>query len=151
MANGNWIETLSTSVFFALVFLFGSKLKSSGKGEKYHRRLISLGAGISVAYVFIHLLPELGSVAETFTEVTKHHGLPFPEFRVHLSVMLGFMLAYGLENLTSRMGENTEEGAGGRKFLFHAGGFAIYVWLVSYLLVRNIEGEKFLWLFMPWL
>lgn len=105
---------------------------------------MSFAAGASVAYVFVHLLPELQAAREVFVEETAHLALPFPEYRVYLSAMIGFMFFYGLEHLVGRSrvtegGTAGEERAGLPIAVLHTGGFAVYVWLVSYLMVNSIE------------
>ena len=58
--------------------------------------------------------------------------------------MFGFVLYYGLEHLVnwSRVTDRRNSpGYGSRDpvFLIHIGGFALYGWLVSYLMVRSIS------------
>ncbi len=138
------IATLAIAVLFAVVFLFGEKLPQLSWLRRHHRKALSFGAGVSVAYVFIHLLPELAAAREVFVRITKHLSLPFPEYRVYLSAMIGFMFFYGLDRMESwsrKAGEKhvpTEE-SGGPVYWLHIGGFAVYAWLVTYLRVDKIE------------
>jgi hypothetical protein len=145
MAEEN-IATLVMAVIFAAIFLFGGKLPQLPWVRHHHRKALSFGAGVSVAYVFIHLLPELEAARKVFTEITEHLSLPFPEYRVYFSVMIGFMFFYGIDYMVawSRKGgghkQQTEKNdKGGPVFWFHIGGFALYVWLVTYLRVDSIE------------
>ncbi len=127
-------ETLIAVIIFAAIFFFGAKLCLPKK--KQHRRLMSFAAGVSVAYVFIHLLPELQTASEVILETAVHHSR-LTEYMVYLSAMIGFMLFYGMEQMIAgtRSSERTNKFA----FRLHIGGFAVYVWLVSYLMVNNIE------------
>ncbi|MFX0203172.1 MAG: hypothetical protein ACFFCW_44270 [Candidatus Hodarchaeota archaeon] len=138
--------TLAGSVLFMAIFLFGGKLHKPAWILHHHRKALSLGAGVSVAYVFIHLLPELEAAREVFIRITEHRNLPFPEYRVYLSALIGFILFYGLDHMVvwSRKAKEKrpqKEEGGSPVFWLHIGGFAVYGWLVSYLMVRNIEEE----------
>ena len=137
-------ETFIGSFLFALIFLFGNRLE--GLLGFSRRRALSAAAGVSIAYVFVHMLPELSEAGRAFVEATAHRRLPTPELRVYISALSGFVLFYGLEHLVrwSRVAERRNSpGYGGSDpiFLLHIGGFALYGWLVSYLMVRSI-GEK---------
>ena len=140
MITAQNIETLAAAIFFASVFFFGARLQFPGPGQKFHRRILSFAAGVSVAYVFIHLLPELETAKNVFMRKTAHSSLPFPEYRVYLSAMLGFMLFHGLEHMLVRM-KSAEEKTRDLASVLHIAGFAVYAWLISYLLVRSIERE----------
>ena len=123
------LETFIGSVLFASIFLFGNKLE--GPLGFSRRRVLSAAAGVSIAYVFVHMLPELEEAGRTFVEATAHRRLPAPELRVHVSALFGFVLFYGLEHLVkwSRVtGRRNSPDYGSRDpvFLLHIGGFALY-------------------------
>jgi hypothetical protein len=66
------------------------------------------------------------------------------ENRVYTAALLGFIVFYGLENLVAWSRERVEPDDRGRDwtnpvFLLHVGGFALYAWLVTYLMVRGIS------------
>ncbi len=135
-------ETFIASVFFALIFLFGEKLE--GPLGFSRRRVLSAAAGVSVAYVFVRMLPELSEAGASFVKETAHRRLPFPELRVYGAALLGFVLFYGLEHLvkwSQESGRKDPPGYSGRDpvFLVHIGGFAVYGWLVTYLMLRGIS------------
>lgn len=138
------IATLAIALLFSAIFLFGGKLPQLRWVRHHHRKALSFGAGVAVAYVFVHLLPELAAAREAFVRMTEHRNLPFPEYRVYLSGMLGFMFFYGIDRMVTwsrRAGENrgaAEEG-GGPAYWLHIGVFAFYAWLVTYLRVDKIE------------
>lgn len=137
MVTAKTIETLAAAILFASIFYFGARLRIPGTGQRYHRRILSFAAGVSIAYVFIHLLPELENAKNVFLRETAHRSLPFPEYRVYLSAMMGFMLFYGIEHMVVHR-KSPEAKTGGPVFMLHIGGFAAYAWLISYLLVRSI-------------
>ena len=103
---------------------------------------LSAAAGASCAYVFVELLPELSEASEEFVVTTVHKRLPFPEVRLYLAALAGFVAFYGLDHLTSwakRTGRTDESdyGSGDPIYRLHIGGFAAYGWLVSYAMVRG--------------
>jgi hypothetical protein len=125
---------------FAGIFLFGSALHL--RRSRSRVAAVSAAAGASCAYVFVQLLPELGEAKEAFVEATVHGRLPFPEYRIYVSALVGFVFFYGLEHLTSwseRTGRKSAPGydSGDPVYLLHIGGFAAYGWLVSYTMVRG--------------
>lgn len=139
--NEKAIETLAASVLFALVFIIGGRLHRPGDIRR--RSVLSFSAGASVAYIFVHLTPELGQAREVFMRETQHLELPFSWYGVNLATMLGFVFFYGLEQYVksfdtepSDAGEKHRESRG---FRIHVGIFCIYAWLVSYLLVNSLE------------
>ena len=147
METSHIIGSLVAAIFFALIFFFGPKLRLHGPGQLYHRRFLSFAAGVSVAYVFIHLLPELHSAGVEFIHLTAHRALLIPEYRVYMSALIGFMFFYGLEHmvawsrLTRKKGSLEEKAEKTEKTIYaiHIGSFAVYAWLISYLLVYDTE------------
>src|SRR3984885_2371561 len=135
--NSLYIELAAVSVL-ACTFIFGRYLR--GPFADAPRRVLSAAAGGSVAYVFIWALPEMSEAQDVFTRVTLNRGLPFPERRVYMAALLGFLLFYGLENMVSRSaarrGEQGEPTAG-LTYKLQLGGFAAYCGLVGYLMVHQ--------------
>jgi hypothetical protein len=104
-------------------------------------RWLSAAGGVSVAYVFVHLLPELREAQEA---VEREAGgfLPFLEDHVFLVALAGLALFYGVE-LASR-----RSGGGGGAFRLSMTSFAVYNAIVGYLLVeREDDGVRDLALF----
>ena len=135
---------LIAAVAFAVIFLLGSDVLIPGPIRRRKRRLLSFGAGITIAYVFVHLLPELEAARVALARDVSRMALPFPALRVYLAALIGFMLFYGLEYLVKRMRKVPVSGAGpaeenrvGR--MIHTAGFLAYVWLAGYLAVRGFE------------
>jgi hypothetical protein len=62
------------------------------------RSFVSFAAGVSLAYVFIDLLPELGGLGDELLE-EEAFALPFPEYLPYMVALFGFILFYGLERL----------------------------------------------------
>ncbi|WP_226042537.1 ZIP family metal transporter [Natrinema sp. DC36] len=129
-------DAVLTPVFaiaLALVHLFAGRL---GFGGRFPRsRWLSIAGGVSVAYVFVHLLPEVGEAAATLAE----HGNPtvFAEHHGYLIALLGFVTFYGLEHLARRSNTDSDgivKLAGTDVFWIHVGSFAAYNAIVGYLL-----------------
>jgi len=118
----------------ALVFALGKRVTLGGRNP---RRWISLAAGISVAYVFVDLLPELAARQAEIARVLGHNVL-YAEKRLYLLALIGFVMFYGLEHmvLRSRHLEGRESLAGTMDYIFwlHIGGVALYCWIIGYLM-----------------
>jgi hypothetical protein len=133
------VEPLIAAIVFAGIFLGGGAMHAMVRP----RTAISIGAGASTAYVFVHMLPELSEAGEAFVAATAHRDLPLPELRIYGAALAGFLLFYGLENLVtwsreSARGRGEERQAPRPVVLLHIGGFAAYVALVGYLMVRGV-------------
>lgn len=110
-------------------------------------RWLSAFAGVSVAYVFVHLLPELAEgqrAIEGEPAPGKESGpiLEFLEHHVYLAALLGLAVFYGVEkhSLVSRhQGRNTggEDKTAPDAFWLSIGSFAVYNGIVGYLLLRG--------------
>lgn len=137
------LETLAASFLFALAFVFGGRLHKPGNIRR--RSLLSFSAGASVAYIFVHLSPELEGARNVFVEETAHLGSPLAWYSIHLATMLGFVLFYGLDQFVMGLKTGKEQPYSEEKhradtaFWVHVGVFGAYAWLVSYLLVDSLE------------
>lgn len=134
--------TLAASIGLALVHVFAGKLYFMGGVPR--SIWLSTAGGISVAYVFLHLLPELAEgqrvIAESAGRSEGHHR-HFP----YLAALSGLAVFYGLERMAKRDRKET-----GRKtaeqetctavFWLHVFSFSVYNVLVGYLM-SNREGS----------
>jgi hypothetical protein len=138
------IGPLAAVLVFSAIFLLGSSVLIPASLRRHQRRVLSFGAGVTIAYVFIHLLPELEAARAGLVRTGAHLSLPFPSLRVYLAALVGFMLFYALEHLVAgtRKPAGAEEGDGEENRLgrsIHVGSFLVYVWLAGYLAVRSLE------------
>jgi hypothetical protein len=135
------LNTGAAAALFAVTFLVGSHIHPVKTLIRDRRTVISFAAGMTAAYVFVHLLPELHGARQTFTESASIE-LRYEGMSIYFLSLLGFLLFYGLDHLQSKLGEAAQGEAGERRaFRLHIGGFAAYVTLMAYLLVHNLEGE----------
>lgn len=102
-------------------------------------RWLSFGGGVSVAYVFIHILPELSERQEFIQEWLNPHFLS-SENPVYLIALLGVAVFYGLERWVKQSRQQNQiEGdkdvAERHVFWVHMATFAVYNALIGYLLL----------------
>ena len=106
-------------------------------------RWLSAADGISVAYVFVHLLPDLAEEQETMREAAGE-GFNFLEHHVYLVALIGLAAFYGLERSakTSRRRKRSagdEDSTEAGVFWLHAAPFTVYNALIGYLLLHREE------------
>ena len=107
------------------------------------RRWISAAAGVSVAYVFVDVLPELGQLNSVLVEAGGGESALFAEQRIYILVLVAFVVMYGLQHfvMTTHRSERSETDRVGPEpaYLLQMAGFAIYAGLIGYLLVERAE------------
>lgn len=115
-------------------------------------RWLSIAGGTSVAYVFVHLLPELSEAQRALAPVVAG-AVPFLERHAYLLALVGLALFYGVER-ASRLARARRQAQGGhgtqgdRKLRDVArsaawlaiGSYAAYNALIGYLLVHRVDG-----------
>jgi hypothetical protein len=136
--------SLAVAVILALVYALGAWLNESdtGKGVWTRRRWVSVAAGVSVAYVFVDVLPELGTQHQAF-RAAAGEDLLFAEQRIYVLALLAFVALYGLEHIVlasrDRRHEARAAGTADPVYYLHLGGFVAYSALIGYLLVERAE------------
>lgn len=116
-----------------------------GLRDRLRGRWLSLAGGVSVTYVFIHVLPELSHGQEI---IEKLGVLARLEHDVFVMALVGLATFYGLEQLAKDDGARPGVRRRG-VYLLHIGSFAVYNGLVGYLLVhRETPGTLNLILFV---
>jgi len=142
--------SLLLAIGLAMVHIFASRLYFL---EAIPRsRWLSIAGGASVAYVFIHVFPELSS-GQAVIEQANNPLVNFLEHHVYLLALFGFAVFYGLERMAkiSRQ-KNRQTGEGDvtskEVFWLHIGSFSLYNILIGYLLLHREEpGLLSLWFF----
>lgn len=135
------VFTLLLAFGFACVHLFASRLRFLGVTPR--SRWLSAAGGISVAYVFVHLLPDLAEEQEAIREAVGE-SFDFLEYHVYLVALVGLVIFYGLERSAKtsrrrRLRAGGEDSTGAGVFWLHVGSFAAYNALIGYLLLHREE------------
>ncbi len=103
-------------------------------------RWLSFAGGVAVAYVFLHLLPELSEHEATLSEGGSDRGIV-----VYALALTGLAAFYALERMVKlnraapATGAPREEDADARIFWIHIVSFALYNLLIGYLLLHREE------------
>ena len=135
--------SLTAALILAAAYLFGGWFSGQEASKEFweRRRWISAAAGISVAYVFVDVLPELGAQQRVFAEATGNAPLLFVEERMYGLALLSFVVFYGLDYMVlSKHGQRRDAAASGERdavYWLHLLGFAAYSGLIGYLLVER--------------
>ena len=126
------LETFLAAVVLASAHLFGGHLRVRAIPR---RAWLSAAGGVGVAYVFVHLLPE---VAEGEAELSGWVEGPFP--MVWLVALSGLVAFYGIEHLVRRPRPRAFL-AEMPTFWSHIGIFSAYNILIGFLLPHWEEEE----------
>lgn len=119
------IWTLVAVLVLSSTFVFGARIHPLQLFlEK--RNALSCGAGASLAYIFIHVLPELGEGRESFKDGVEGY---FEGLEIYFVSLLGVIVFYSLHHI-SRKGHGTEKAS--LSFWLSIIGFAFYTGLVGY-------------------
>jgi hypothetical protein len=107
-----------------------------------------VAGGISVAYIFIHVLPEL-AIRQEEVEASDWFGLRQLEHHLYLVALMGLVVFYGIERavLSARDGESGLEDAVDREagatsdgvFWAHIASFTVYNLIIGYLVLHREE------------
>ncbi len=136
--------SLGVAAAFAAVHVFGGLL---GFLRDIPRSAwLSMAGGVSVAYVFVHVLPELARSQRTIGEKLPAGGwFGAVESHSYLIALAGLALFYGLERLAKSRPVRTAPNAGrhgsSAVFWIHVGSYATYNTLIGYLLLHREEAD----------
>jgi hypothetical protein len=105
-------------------------------------RWLSFAGGVSVAYVFLHVLPELATHEETLARIAGG-ALPGEQL-AYAFALAGLVTFYGLERMVRTLPPEREAG-----YRLHLSAYALYNGLVGYLVFhREAAGNLSLVLFV---
>lgn len=133
-------------VSFIAVHVFAGKLRFLDVIPR--SSWLSLAGGISVAYIFIHVFPELEEAQKNIGDAGRF--IQFIEHHAYLIALFGLILFYGLERVVKSAQEQHDNqplaDPGGTTtgleiFWIHIASFAIYNALIGYLLVHREEQD----------
>ncbi|WP_207462364.1 hypothetical protein [Azospirillum sp. SYSU D00513] len=130
--------TAVSVLLFVLVHLFVGALRFLDGVPR--SRWLSLAGGVAVAYVFMHILPELNAHQQHVETRTEAGGPGLLESEIYLVAMAGLAVFYGLERyVRARRSEMGGDDLESGPFWLHAGSFALYNLLIGYLLLHREE------------
>ena len=122
-----------------LVHLFAARLRLMNSAPR--SRWLSMAGGISVAYVFMHVFPELAGAQERVG--ANFSAMPWLENHVYLVALIGLIVFYGLERMVKRSQkqENSNPADAGTTtsvgvFWLHISSFTIYNALIGLSLIH---------------
>lgn len=132
------MASAAPAALFALTFLFGGRIHPLRRIIRDRRIIVSFGAGVSTAYLFVHMMPELARAQETVSTAAAKHTLDGRI--VYVVALIGFLLVYGLDHFR-RTAVTVPAGAKGQvsgaATRYRAYGMAPYVLLLTYVLARE--------------
>lgn len=144
MTTGS-VVTLAGVVLFVMVHVFGGRLTFQSRTPR--GVWLSAAGGVSVSYLFVHLLPALAVRQEAFEDRATAAGA-WPsalENHAYLIALLGLGLFYGVERFVRSAGRSMRSDERGETplpvFWLHLTVFAGYNALIGYLLVHREEGD----------
>ncbi|MBW4511528.1 MAG: hypothetical protein KME64_34230 [Scytonematopsis contorta HA4267-MV1] len=129
-----------SAIFLTLVHLFSSKLRFVNVPRSLW---LSAAGGVSVAYVFVHILPELSKHQAVLRKAGKGI-IPFVEHHVYLLALVGLTVFYGLERIAKlsrlhRKQIGKPDMTSENVFWLHMVSFGFYNALIGYLLLHREE------------
>ena len=128
---------LVAAAVLAAVHLLGDRL--GGLDVVPRSAVLSAGSGVSVAYVFVHLLPEVARVEDELGELVTTGPLRYLEHHAWLLALAGLVVFYGLELLARRVrgGPPTTGPTPDLVGWVHVASYSLYNALVGVLLVER--------------
>ncbi|MFO7178095.1 MAG: hypothetical protein DIU78_005265, partial [Pseudomonadota bacterium] len=118
--------SLVAAIFLALVHAFSGSLH---RGAVERPRWMAAASGLSLAYVFVHVLPELAEVQARWLEDRPQRSLTWFENQIYIMALIGVLLAllFGRGSATAR---------GRSRIGLRIGAFAVYNMLIGGLTLR---------------
>lgn len=138
----NLVPTLIVALFFAAIHVAAPHLRPYGRTSRWG--WLSFAGGLSVGYVFLHVLPELAAHQAERSEQT---GGPMAEGEIFLMSLVGLGTFYWLEHLARSTAEDVGEDDDNARsrhpgFWLHMLSFSLYSGLIGYVLaVREADAE----------
>ncbi|MFC4371958.1 hypothetical protein [Citricoccus nitrophenolicus] len=140
MTQSVWIAAGLTAVLAALHLVAPRLRKLPGVPERFTG---SFAGGLAVAYVFLHLLPEIAAGNEAVGEALQDVVDPTPlmELGIFFVALAGFTVFYGLERRATATGARERPGTGGAAGVYwvHLGSFLVYNALITYTMALRVR------------
>ena len=124
---------------FTLVHFSSKYIRFSNEG--YRNNFVSFAAGVSVSYVFVHLLPKLNHYQTIVLENIGNSTWVYIEHHIYIIALFGLISFYSLEHLvkTSKKNALLEELNEGNPYIFwiQITSFFFYNAIIGYLLATE--------------
>ena len=117
----SWPALLAVG-FLAAVHLFAGSIFPVTGARRPH--WLSVAGGITVAYVFVHILPELAEEQAGWLELRPDRPLEWLEHQIYVGALIGVLFAYGLDHVAHEHSP--------ARFWARLGSFALYNVLIGY-------------------
>jgi hypothetical protein len=139
--QGKDISSLIGVLIICAAFASAASIGRISSG--FRRRWLAASAGVSLAYVFMDIIPELAERSHVIQEAAIHAINPVK--RIYSITLLGMLTFVALAHL-GRIKRSEEEGAEGQPVadwysLVHIGGFALYNMLIGFLAVARAHAS----------
>lgn len=130
------LESFIAATLLAVVHLCAGGLRSLDRLPR--SRWLSAAGGVAVAYVFVHLLPDLARGQQVMDGIDIAL-LSYLEHHAYLLALLGLVVFYGLERMIKqhRQDKPAHHPSHPAMFWLHIGAFGAYNGLIGYLLVHG--------------
>lgn len=133
------VATLLIALVLAAVHVFGDRI--ADRLADSHHRWLSVGAGVTVAFIFLYLLPEL----DYFRRILEDHpATAVVDELLYLAALVGVTIYYGLEHLAHRvrsrhLDDPADDSPFGHDYVFwmHMGWYAVYNVIIGALLMHG--------------
>ncbi len=139
-ATQSWLGALLLSLLLVTLHVAAPRIRRLPFVPE--ARTGSFAGGLAVAYVFLHLLPEVAEGNEAIGEALSDVVQPTPllDLGIFFVALAGFSAFYGLERLSRRSaatGAAAQEPAG--VYWIHLGSFMVYNGLITYTMALRIS------------
>jgi hypothetical protein len=128
-ASHLWVAFAATLILILFHYLspwFANHLPGNG------RAFVSFAGGVAVAYVFLHMLPDLVEYNKPIGQyLLRNQWLtPFTELLIYIVALFGFLIYYGFDLLAERYRDAGHDD--GRVYWLHLTMFCLYNFLITY-------------------
>lgn len=128
-ASHLWIAFAATLILIVFHYLspwFANHLPGNG------RAFVSFSGGVAVAYVFLHMLPDLVEYNKPIGRflLSSQWLTPFTELLIYIVALFGFLIYYGFDLLAQRHHEKGHDD--GMVYGLHLTMFCLYNFLITY-------------------
>ncbi len=124
-----WIAFLATLFLVLFHYLspwFADNLPGNG------RTFVSFAGGVAVAYVFLHMMPDLVEYNKPIGRFLLNNQwlTPFTELLIYMVALFGFLIYYGFDLLAERYQDKDHQE--GYVYGLHLSMFCLYNFLITY-------------------